>query len=179
MVRNVAATTGMRFAALRYFNVAGADAEGRNGQVGPATHLIKIAVEAATGVRDGVTIFGDDFDTPDGTCIRDYIHVTDVAAAHVDALDHLQNGGGSLTLNCGYGEGVSVRQVLNMVNDILGDPIAIEPGPRRIGDVGKLVADPGRIGDVLGWTPRNGDLRVIIESALAWERKLLSEQAPQ
>ncbi len=178
MVRNIAAATGMGFAALRYFNVAGADAKGRSGQVGPATHLIKIATEAATGVRDGVTIFGDDFDTPDGTCIRDYIHVTDVAAAHVDALEHLQNGGGSLTLNCGYGEGVSVRQVLDMVNDILDDPIVIEPGPRRIGDVGKLVADAGRIGDVLGWTPRNGDLRVIIESALAWERKLLGEQAP-
>ena len=177
MVRNVAAATGMRFAALRYFNVAGADAEGRSGQVGPATHLIKIGAEAATGVRGGVTIFGDDFDTPDGTCIRDYIHVTDTAAAHVDTLAHLQNGGDSLTLNCGYGDGFSVRQVLDMINDILDDPIPVETGPRRIGDVGNLVADPGRIGDVLGWKPRNADLRIIIESALAWERNLRNEQA--
>lgn len=179
MVRNVAAASNMRFAALRYFNVAGADAEGRSGQVGPTTHLIKIAAEAAMGERSGVTIFGDDFDTPDGTCIRDYTHVTDIAAAHVDGLEHLQKGGDSLVLNCGYGEGFSVRQVLDMVNEILSDPIAVEPGPRRIGDVGKLIADPGRIGDVLGWKPSHGDLRVIIESALAWERKLRDEAAAQ
>ena len=177
MVRRVADATGMRFAALRYFNVAGADAQGRSGQVGPATHLIKIAAEAATGTRPGVTIFGDDYDTPDGTCIRDYIHVTDIAAAHADALQHLIKGGDSLTLNCGYGEGYSVRQVLDMVNEILDDPISIEPGPRRIGDVGTLIADAGRIGEMLDWTPRHGDLRTMIESAIAWERKLRNERA--
>ena len=176
MVRDVAAATGMRFAALRYFNVAGADADGRSGQVGPATHLIKIAAEAATGTRDGITIFGDDYDTPDGTCIRDYIHVTDIAAAHADALEHLIKGGDSLVLNCGYGEGSSVRQVLDMVNEILDDPIAIETGPRRIGDVGNLVADAGRIGKALDWTPRHGDLRTMIESAIAWEQKLRDER---
>ena len=177
MVRRVAAATGMRFAALRYFNVAGADAEGRSGQVGPATHLIKIAAEAASGVRSGVTIFGGDYDTPDGTCIRDYIHVTDIAAAHADALEHLIRDGDSMVLNCGYGEGYSVRQVLDMVNEIIDDPISIDTGPRRIGDVDKLVADAGRIGKALGWTPRHGDLRTMIESAIAWERKLQTERA--
>ena len=176
MVRDVTAATGMGFAALRYFNVAGADADGRSGQVGPATHLVKIAAEVATGGRQGVTIFGDDFDTPDGTCIRDYIHVTDIAAAHVDALEHLQNGGDSLVLNCGYGSGYSVRQVLDMVNEILDDPIPVETGPRRIGDVGTLVADSGRISEALGWTPRHGDLRTMIESALAWERILQNKR---
>ena len=176
MVRDVAAATGMGYAALRYFNVAGADADGRSGQVGPATHLIKIAAEAATDARPGVTIFGDDFATPDGTCIRDYIHVTDIAAAHADALDHLQNGGGNLTLNCGYGEGYSVRQVLDMVNEILDDPIAIDTGPRRIGDVGNLVADASLIGKQLDWKPTSGNLRTIIESALDWEQRLQGER---
>jgi UDP-glucose 4-epimerase len=175
MVRDVAAATGMRFTALRYFNVAGADAGLRNGQVGPATHLIKIAAEAVLGLRPGVTIYGDDYDTPDGTCIRDYIHVTDIADAHADALKHLQNGGESLTLNCGYGKGFSVRQVLDMVNQVAEMPITIDAGPRRIGDVAELVADPGRIGDALGWMPRHGDLKVIVESALAWEKKLAAE----
>ncbi|MBT6361347.1 MAG: UDP-glucose 4-epimerase GalE [Rhodospirillaceae bacterium] len=178
MVRNTAAATDMRYAALRYFNVAGADAKMRSGQAGPvATHLIKIAAEAAVGLRPGVTIFGDDFDTPDGTCIRDYIHVSDIAEAHVNALNHLRNGGESLTLNLGYGNGYSVREVLDMFNRITPTPITIETGPRRIGDVDKLIADPGHVGQVLGWKPRNGDLRIIVESAIAWEQKLATEKA--
>ena len=176
IVRDVAVASGMRFAALRYFNVAGADAEGRSGQVGPATHLIKIAAEAATGLRDSVTVFGNDFDTPDGTCIRDYIHVTDIAAAHVNALEYLQKGGENLTLNCGYGKGYSIREVLEMVNEITDAPILVKAGPRRIGDVGKLIANTDRIGVVLGWKPRYGDLRTIVESALTWEQKLYSER---
>jgi len=172
MVRRAADATGMRYAALRYFNVAGADAEGRSGQVGPATHLIKIAAEAAAGMRPGVTLFGDDYDTPDGTCIRDYIHVTDLARAHVDALYHLFGGGGDCVLNCGYGHGFSVRQVLDRVEAAVGKPLPVTIAGRRAGDAVNLVSDSGRIRRVLGWGPRYDDLDIIVSTALDWERKL-------
>ena len=166
------AAAGMRFAALRYFNVAGADAKGRSGQVSPvASHLIKIAVEAAVGKRPGLSIFGEDYPTPDGTCIRDYIHVSDLAEAHVLALDHLERGGDSLIANCGYGRGFSVREVLDAVERVAGRRLAITAGPRRRGDPPALVADPALLRRVLGWQPKYDDLDLIIRSALEWERK--------
>lgn len=162
---------------LRYFNVAGADADGRTGQVSPAaTHLIKIACEAALGLRQGVEIYGEDYDTADGTCIRDYVHVTDLADAHLAALSHLEGGGGSLTLNCGYGKGASVRQVLAAVEAAAGQPLSLSSAPRRAGDAVSLVADAGRIRDILGWQPQNEDLGTIVSSALEWERR---QQGPQ
>ncbi|MDP6121861.1 MAG: UDP-glucose 4-epimerase GalE [Rhodospirillales bacterium] len=174
-----AAATAHRFecVSLRYFNVAGADAGGRTGQVSPAaTHLIKIACEAALGRRDGVEIYGEDYDTPDGTCIRDYVHVTDLADAHLAALKHLEGGGGSLTLNCGYGKGASVRQVLAAVEAAAGAPLSLTGAPRRPGDAVSLVADAGAIRDALGWRPCNDDLATIVNSALEWERRLQGAQ---
>ncbi|MDO8607468.1 MAG: UDP-glucose 4-epimerase GalE [Phaeospirillum sp.] len=162
----------MRFAALRYFNVAGADAQGRSGQVSPvASHLIKIAVEAATGKRPGLSIHGADYPTPDGTCIRDYIHVSDLAEAHVLALGHLERGGESLIANCGYGRGFSVRDVLEAVQRVAGRELAIAIGPRRRGDPPALVADSTLLTRVLGWTPKRNDLDLIIRSALDWEAR--------
>jgi len=162
----------MRFAALRYFNVAGADAQGRSGQVSPvASHLIKIAVEAALGRRAGLVLHGEDYPTPDGTCIRDYIHVADLAEAHVLALGQLERGGESLIANCGYGRGFSVRQVLDAVQRVAGRRLAIHIGPRRRGDPPALVADPGLLKRVLGWVPKRDDLDLIIRSALEWEAK--------
>ncbi len=161
-----------RFAALRYFNVAGADADLRSGQVSPvATHLIKIAVEAAAGKRDGMTVFGDDYPTPDGTCIRDYIHVSDLADAHVLALAHLEAGGDSLIANCGYGHGFSVREVIEAVKRVSGRDFPVGLGPRRRGDPPALVADSARLKRMLGWTPKRDDLDLIIRSAFEWETK--------
>ncbi len=163
---------GLAHVALRYFNVAGADPAGRSGQSGArATHLIKIACEVAVGARAGMEIYGTDYDTPDGTCIRDYIHVSDLADAHLKALDHLLGGGASLTLNCGYGRGFSVREVLRMVERVAGRPIAQREAPRRGGDSPRLVAAPGAIKEQLGWRPRHDDLEAIVASALAWERR--------
>ncbi|OAN49289.1 UDP-glucose 4-epimerase GalE [Paramagnetospirillum marisnigri] len=160
----------MRFAALRYFNVAGADAQLRSGQVSPvATHLIKIATEVATGKRPGMAIYGDDYPTPDGTCIRDYIHVSDLAEAHVLALNHLEAGGESLIANCGYGRGFSVRDVLAAVERVAGKPLAVEIGPRRRGDPPALVADSSLLKQVLGWSPKRDDLDLMVRSALDWE----------
>ena len=151
---------------LLYFNVAGADAGGRTGQVSPvATHLIKIACEAALGLRQGIEIYGEDYDTPDGTCIRDYVHVSDLVDAHLAALVHLEGGGGSLTLNCGYGKGASVRQVLAEVEAAAGHALSVRGAPRRPGDAVSLVADAGRIRDVLGWRPRHEDLATIVRTA--------------
>jgi UDP-glucose 4-epimerase len=162
--------------ALRYFNVAGADPAGRSGQAGPkATHLIKIASEVAVGARDSMEIYGTDYDTPDGTCIRDYVHVTDLADAHVKALDHLLKGGSSLTLNCGYGYGFSVREVLSMVERVAGRPIPAREAPRRPGDSPRLVAEPGLLKDRLGWRPRHDDLEGIVATALSWERRRFAE----
>jgi UDP-glucose 4-epimerase len=165
-------TGAMRFAALRYFNVAGADAARRSGQISPvATHLIKIAVEAATGKRDGLAIYGDDYPTPDGTCIRDYIHVSDLAEAHVRALEHLERGGDSLIANCGYGRGYSVREVLDAVQRVAGKRLDIRIEGRRRGDPPALVADSALLKRALGWTPRHDDLDLMIRSALDWEAR--------
>ncbi len=179
MLQDVAAAGALRFVILRYFNVAGADPAGRSGQATPrATHLIKVACEAALGARREVTVFGEDYDTPDGTGVRDYIHVSDLAAAHVDALRYLASGGASLIANCGYGWGFSVREVLAAVEREAGAALVVRAAPRRAGDPPSLVADATRIGAVLGWRPRYRDLGVIVKTALDWERKLQAHRKP-
>ncbi len=173
MLKDLGAATELRYIVLRYFNVAGCDPEGRIGQsTRNATLLTKVACEAATGKREKVFIFGTDYDTPDGTGVRDYIHVVDLASAHIKALEHLCNGGDSATLNCGYGHGYSVREVLDMVSKVNGKPLQIEELPRRAGDPPSLVADASRIRKQLGWEPRYDNLEEIVRSALNWERKL-------
>ncbi len=175
MLRDTAAAHGMRHVAMRYFNVAGADPQGRSGQISRvATHLIKIAAQAVTGQRTEVAIFGDDYPTPDGTCVRDYIHVSDLATAHVAALRYLEADGDSQVLNCGYGQGCSVREVLAMVESVTGRPLPIRVAGRRAGDPPALVAGVKRIRHTLDWTPRFDDLQTIISTALAWERQLAS-----
>jgi UDP-glucose 4-epimerase len=177
MLRDVAAAGGMKHVILRYFNVAGADPEGRIGQSTPeATHLIKVACEAVTGQRDQVAIFGTDYPTPDGSGVRDYIHVEDLAAAHLAALDYLRTGADSTVLNCGYGHGYSVREVLDMVQRVAGCKLNIVESPRRLGDPPALTADAGRIRETLGWQPKYDDLELIVSSALAWERKLVARR---
>jgi UDP-glucose 4-epimerase len=171
MLRDLSAASPLRHVILRYFNVAGCDPEGRIGQSTPeATLLIKVACEHAVGRRPAVSIFGTDYPTPDGTGVRDYIHVEDLADAHVRALDYLADGGRSTTLNCGYGHGYSVRQVLDAVARASGVALQIEERPRRPGDPPSLVAGATRIREVLGWTPRHDDLDAIVRSSLAWER---------
>ena len=173
MLRDASAAHPLRHVALRYFNVAGADPGGRIGQSTPdATHLIKVACEHVVGKRDSVSIFGTDYDTPDGTGVRDYIHVEDLAEAHLKALDYLRMGGDSATINCGYGTGYSVREVLDMVAAVAGRSLTIHHGPRRAGDPPKLVAQAERIRAILGWRPRHADLEHIVRTALAWERRL-------
>lgn len=173
MLRDTAAAHDLSYVALRYFNVAGADPDGRSGQSTPeATHLIKVAVQAATGQRDHVSVFGDDYDTPDGTGIRDYIHVTDLAAAHLAALDHLRAGGASQVFNCGYGHGASVREVLDAVQKVAGLTLDIRQAPRRAGDPPALVADAARLRETLAWQPALDDLETIIAHALRWEQRL-------
>lgn len=171
-LRDLSAATDLRYTALRYFNVAGCDPEGRIGQSTPgATLLIKVACEVATGKRDKMMIFGTDYDTADGTGVRDYIHVDDLADAHIKALDYMRNGGDSVILNCGYGHGYSVREVIHAVekaND--GKPLNIEEAPRRAGDPATLVAKADKIRNVLGWEPRYDDLDFIVSSALNWEK---------
>ncbi|WP_337996563.1 UDP-glucose 4-epimerase GalE [Oleispirillum naphthae] len=170
MLADAAAAHGFAYAALRYFNVAGADAAGRSGQGGPnATHLLKIACQTAQGKRPAMQIYGDDYPTPDGTCVRDYLHVSDLAEAHVRALAYLENTGGNLVVNCGIGKGYSVREVIAAVEAVIGRPLAASVGPRRPGDPPYLVADPAKIGRVLGWRPKHPDLETMIRSALAWE----------
>lgn len=170
MLRDAAHAYYLRYVALRYFNVAGADPKGRTGQATPnATHLIKVACEVASGKRKQIEVYGSDYDTPDGTCIRDYIHVTDLATAHVCALDHLRDKRKSLTLNCGYGRGYSVRQVLDSVARIAGRPLAEHLAPRRAGDVAVLVSDASLLRKVLDWTPKYEDLDIILRTALEWE----------
>lgn len=172
MLRDTAAATPLRYVALRYFNVAGADPQGRTGQSTPeATHLIKVACEAACGKRDGMAIFGDDYDTVDGTGVRDYIHVTDLAAAHVEALKYLFDDGDSTVMNCGYGRGFSVRQVIDMVSDVAGTAVPHTVGPRRPGDSGAVYAATDRIRQTLEWTPQHDDLREIVATAYAWETR--------
>lgn len=180
MLRDAAAAYGLRYIALRYFNVAGADPAGRSGQSARvATHLLKIAVQAATGQRPDIQIFGDDYPTEDGTCVRDYIHVSDLAAAHLAALRHLEAGGESLILNCGYGRGYSVRQVLEMVETVLGRSLPTRIVSRRAGDPPALVAGTSRIRRRLGWIPRYDDLRIIVETALSWEKKIIISDSKQ
>lgn len=172
MLKDLAFSTDFRFVALRYFNVSGADPEGRIGQSFPeATHLIKVACETATGKRGSIKVFGTDYPTPDGTCVRDYIHVSDLADAHVKALEYLDRGGKSEILNCGYGHGFSVREVLVRVKEITGVDIKIEDSPRRPGDPASLTAKVDRIHSVIGWKPKYDDLNVIIKSAYEWEKK--------
>ena len=178
ILRDTALAHDLRYAALRYFNVAGADPGGRSGQSSRnATHLVKVACEAVTGRRDAITVFGTDYDTPDGTCIRDYIHVSDLADIHVDALRFLEEGGGSRVFNCGYGRGFSVRQVIEAVESEAGVTIQVRDAPRRAGDPPCLVADASRLRDVLRWRPRFADLALIVRTALAWERRLAGEAA--
>ena len=174
MLRDVVAAHPINYCALRYFNVAGADPHGRSGQsTKGATHLIKIAVEAATGKRDHVAVFGQDYATPDGTGIRDYIHVSDLADAHVHALEHLiARPDDSVVMNCGYGRGFSVLEVLDMVDRVTNLTIARRMEPRRPGDPDQLVADNARILATLPWRPQRDDLATIVSDALAWERRL-------
>ncbi|MEG3088951.1 UDP-glucose 4-epimerase GalE [Sphingomonas sp. PB4P5] len=180
MLRDVAAAHPINYAALRYFNVAGADPEGRSGQsTTGATHLIKVAVEAATGKRDSVAIFGTDFDTPDGSGVRDYIHVSDLAAAHVGALELLvAEPSKSHTLNAGYGRGFSVNEVLDAVDRVTNMAVVRQPQGRRPGDPAALISDNAAILRTLDWTPQRADLDLIVTDALAWERKL-GERAPE
>ncbi len=173
MLADAAAAHPLRFVALRYFNVAGADPAGRSGQsTRGATHLIKVACEAALGKRDRIEVYGTDYPTPDGTGVRDYIHVTDLAGAHRDALTYLRQGGASLVANCGYGRGYSVLEVLDAVQRAAGRSLDIRFAPRRPGDPAAVVADPALIRDRLDWRPRHDDLDTIVAGALAWEAAL-------
>ena len=177
MLRDLAVAGGPRYVALRYFNVAGCDPQGRIGQsTRNATLLVKVACEAALGKRTHVAVFGTDYPTPDGTGVRDYIHVDDLAQAHLDALRYLQDGGASTILNVGYGHGYSVREVLAAVARAHGAPVPVLEQARRAGDPPVLVADAERIAHVLGWTPRLDDLDLIARTSLAWERHLANTQ---
>jgi UDP-glucose 4-epimerase len=178
MLRDVSAASGLRYVSLRYFNVAGSDLECRIGQsTENATLLTKVACQAAVGKRDLIEIYGTDYDTPDGTGIRDYIHVEDLGHAHVDALAHLRKGGESEILNCGYGHGFSVREVIAAVERANGAPINIREGSRRAGDPDILISSNDRIKARLGWEPRYDDIDVIVKSALRWERHLVEHPA--
>ncbi|HLO76288.1 MAG TPA: UDP-glucose 4-epimerase GalE [Magnetospirillum sp.] len=169
---DVSAAYGLRYAVLRYFNVAGADPDGRCGQGGrQSTHLLKVACEVASGRRDEMPVFGQDYDTPDGTCVRDFIHVSDLARAHLMVFQRLVESGVNLVLNCGNGRGVSVGEVIHALEAIVGHPIKIKPAPRRPGDPPALVADATRLRTAIGWQARHG-LDSIIRTALAWERKV-------
>jgi UDP-glucose 4-epimerase len=180
MLHDTASAHGMNYVALRYFNVAGADPQARMGlaTVG-ATHLLKIAVEAATGQRAKVDVFGTDYPTPDGSCIRDFIHVSDLAQAHRAALSYLRGGGTSMTLNCGYGRGYSVLETIEAVRKVSGRDFAVQYGPRRPGDIMTMIADTSRIRSTLDWTPQYDDLETIAGHALAWEEKLFRERQQQ
>ncbi|MEO0575552.1 MAG: UDP-glucose 4-epimerase GalE [Pseudomonadota bacterium] len=178
MLRDLAAAGGPRYTVLRYFNVAGCDPEGRIGQSTPnATLLTKVACEAAVGKRDSVKIYGTDYPTEDGTGVRDYIHVEDLASAHLKALDYLRAGGAPVTLNCGYGHGYSVRELLAAVEKANGKPLNIIEEGRRAGDPPSLISKADRIRKILGWQPQHDDLDAIVSSALAWERKIAAKDA--
>jgi UDP-glucose 4-epimerase len=173
MLRDIAKTGALRFAAPRYFNVAGADAAKRSGQSTPeATHLIKVACQTALGLRGPLEVFGDDYDTPDGTCVRDYIHVSDLASAHVALLDHLRGGGESAALNLGYGRGFSVREVIDALETEIGRPVPHIMSARRAGDPPALVADPSRLKGLVAWKPNHDDLGTIVRTAYEWESRL-------
>jgi len=174
MLADVAAAHDLTYGVLRYFNVAGADPQGRSGQSTPmATHLIKVACQTALGQRAKMDIFGTDYETPDGTCVRDYIHVTDLIAAHALLLKHLRGGGESTTLNCAYGQGYSVRQVVDTVRAVSGVDFIAEEGPRRAGDPASITATGEKVRQLLGWAPQHDDLKEIVASAYAWEQYLV------
>ncbi len=176
MLRDLCAVTSMRHVILRYFNVAGSDPQGRIGQsTRQATLLVKVACEAAVGKRPYLSVFGTDYPTPDGTGVRDYIHVDDLAAAHLKALDYLRAGGNSLIANCGYGHGYSVREVLQSVERVAGLKLDIREEPRRAGDPPTLVAKCDRVRNILGWTPRLDDIDTIVRTSLEWEKRLQRE----
>ena len=179
MLKDTARAHGLNYVALRYFNVAGADVKGRTGNsaVG-ATHLLKVACEAALGRRKSMSVFGTDYDTPDGTGVRDYIHVNDLVDAHLRALTYLRAGGGPLVANCGYGRGYSVLDIIDAVRRATNTDFSVEYAPRRPGDAGLVVADPTLARTILDWHPRHDDLGVIVETALAWERRLEDMAAP-
>jgi len=173
MLRDVAAAHDMQYVALRYFNVAGADPQARMGQRTPeATHLIKVACQAALGMRDSVSVFGTDYPTPDGTGIRDYIHIEDLASAHLRALQYLEHGGESTAMNVGYGHGSSVREVLEVVKKVSGIDLKIIEDERRPGDPASLVARADKIKTLTGWQPRFNDLETIVADAWRWESRL-------
>ena len=173
VLRDVGQAHELRYGILRYFNFAGADPEGRAGQSTPeATHLIKVAAEVVTGRRTKMEIYGEDYDTPDGTCIRDYIHVSDLADAHVHVMRHLLGGGGSVLFNCGYGHGYSVREVIAAVEEVAAASVNASGAARRAGDPPQLVADSSALRAALPWKPRHQDLNVIVKTALDWEHKL-------
>jgi UDP-glucose 4-epimerase len=180
MLRDASAAHGLAYVILRYFNVAGADPQLRSGQsTRNATHLIKVAVETAVGIRERIEVFGTDYPTRDGTCIRDYIHVSDLIAAHADALAYLARGEPPATFNCGYGHGFSVLEVIDAVERVSGVDFRVDYAPRRPGDPAEIIAASQRIRDTLGWTPRYDDLSTIVTHALEWERKLSSRNASQ
>ncbi len=174
MIRDYADASDLKYVILRYFNVAGADTSGQIGQAGKkAAHLVKVACDAALGLRDSASIFGTDYPTKDGTGIRDYIHVEDLAAAHIDALAYLTDASESQTLNCGYGQGYSVKEVLTMVKQVSGVDFLVKETPRRLGDPACVVACGDRTREILGWQPQYDSLEKIVKSALDWEKKKL------
>jgi UDP-glucose 4-epimerase len=178
MLTDAARAHDLRFVILRYFNVAGADPKGRMGQSTPrATHLIKRAVQTALGVHPQIEIFGTDYPTPDGSCIRDYIQVTDLVQAHIQALNYLRNNGESLTCNCGYGRGLSVLEVVDVVKRISGIDFKVVLSGRRAGDPAAIVARSDRVRATLGWKPQHDDLEEIVTQALNWERRLHNRRA--
>jgi len=176
ILQDTAAAHPIKFGILRYFNVAGADPKGRTGQSTPrATHLIKRACQAVTGQVPHLTIFGTDYDTPDGTGVRDYIHVSDLVDIHQCVLAYLRKGGDSLLINCGYGRGFSVREVAAMVERVSGQKLKIELAPRRPGDMASVIANTAKLSQILNWKPRYADLETIVSTALAWERRIKGE----
>ena len=178
MLKDTAQAHDLRYVVLRYFNVAGADPQGRTGQSFPnATHLIKVAVQAALGMRKGMEVFGTDYPTPDGSCLRDYIQVSDLARAHMAALRHLRRGGENLTANCGYERGYSVLEVVETVRRVSGVDFDVKISGRRAGDPAAIVAANERVRNALGWTPIHDNLEAIVQQALDWEKKLLAEKA--
>jgi UDP-glucose 4-epimerase len=180
MLADAAVAHDLRYVALRYFNVAGADPAGRTGQsTKGATHLLKVACEAAVGRRDGIDVFGTDYPTRDGTCIRDFIHVSDLAQAHLAALSHLRRGGTSQVLNCGYSHGFTVLELIETVKEVSGSVFPVRHAPRRAGDSVEVVADCSRLRAELGWKPQHDDLRGIVGDALRWERSRAAQPERQ
>jgi UDP-glucose 4-epimerase len=178
MLEDAARAHDFAYVALRYFNVAGADPQGRSGQASPqATHLIKVAAQVALGQRPYLEVYGTDYPTPDGTCIRDYVQVNDLARAHLAALEYLRGGGESMAMNCGYGHGSSVREVVEVVKRVSGVDFAVRTVPRRAGDPASLVARVERIRERLGWRPQFDDLEAIVAQALRWEQTLAERKA--